>query len=313
MKTDGMICAHTNDIKPILMPENQFIQVLYAANEVEKLPDECWEFRDGEDVVHLDETWFFLTKKNMCAYFGEDEEELENTTRNKNYIIKVMFLAAVAHPRFDEDGNCTFDGKIGIWPMVEKVHAKRTSKYRKKGTVVTTPINIDSKVYLKYIKEKVLPAIRNKWPGATPGAHCTTVFLQHDNALVHFDKSNEEWIEVSTIDCHCFLFLLKEQAANSPDTNILDLGFFRALQSLQWEQQLASTIDELIANVLVTWEQFDPMKINYNFLTHQSCLDKIIKSNGDNHYKMACHGELPKKLAVSKAAIDWLDHVGLLP
>jgi len=321
MKCDGVIRAHTNDIKPILTPENQFIRVLYAANEVERLPNGRWEFRAGEDVVHLDEKWFFLTEKNMRTYLGEDEDEPERTTRNKNHIIKVMFLAAVARPRFDEDGNCTFDGKIGIWPMVEKVRAKRSSKYRKKGTIVTTPINIDSKVYLKYVKEKVLPAIRRKWPGATRGARRMTVFLQHDNAPVHFDESDEEWIEASTIDRHRFLFLLKEQAANSPDTNILDLGFFRALQTLQWEQKPASNVDELIANVLAAWEQFDPMKINYNFLTHQSCLDEIIKSNGDNHYKiphmgkesLRRHGALPKRLAVSDAAIEQLDHVGLLP
>jgi hypothetical protein len=33
----------------------------------------------------------------------------------------VMFLTAVAKPRYDDEGNCTFDGKIGIWPFVRKV------------------------------------------------------------------------------------------------------------------------------------------------------------------------------------------------
>jgi len=177
MKCDGVIRAHTNDIKPILTPENEFIRVLYAANEVKRLPDRRWEFCDGEDVIHIDEKWFFLTEKNMRTYLGEDEDEPERTTRNKNHIVKVMFLAAVARPRFDEDGNCTFDGKIGIWTMVEKVRTKRSSKYRKKGTIDTTPININSKVYLKYVKEKVFPAVQRKWPGATPSARRTTVFL----------------------------------------------------------------------------------------------------------------------------------------
>ena len=38
------------------------------------------------------------------------------------------------------------------------------------------------------------------------------------------------------------------QPANSPDTNTLDLAFFRAIQSLQY-QKPAKNLDELIANV----------------------------------------------------------------
>jgi hypothetical protein len=43
-----------------------------------------------------------------------DEEDPHRTMRNKNYIEKVMFFCAVANPQYDEEGNCTFDGKLGI-------------------------------------------------------------------------------------------------------------------------------------------------------------------------------------------------------
>jgi hypothetical protein len=49
-------------------------------------------------------------------------------------MIKVMFLATIACPRYDPEGECTFDGKIGTFPFIEKVAAKRTSKNREKGT-----------------------------------------------------------------------------------------------------------------------------------------------------------------------------------
>jgi hypothetical protein len=42
-------------------------------------------------------------------------------TRHKSHILKVMFLAAIARPRYDGAGNCVFDGKIGMWPFVERV------------------------------------------------------------------------------------------------------------------------------------------------------------------------------------------------
>ena len=45
---------------------------------------------------------------------------LFRTVHNKNLIEIVMFLTAVAKPRYDNEGNYTFDGKIGIWPFYQK-------------------------------------------------------------------------------------------------------------------------------------------------------------------------------------------------
>ena len=41
--------------------------------------------------------------------------------QNKNAIDKVMLFSGVAMPRWDDDGNCTFDGKLGVWAFVRKV------------------------------------------------------------------------------------------------------------------------------------------------------------------------------------------------
>ena len=38
---------------------------------------------------------------------------------SKQHIKKVMFLCATARPRFDHGRNAWFDGKLGIWPIVE--------------------------------------------------------------------------------------------------------------------------------------------------------------------------------------------------
>lgn len=40
---------------------------------------------------------------------------------------KVLFLAAIARPRFDQEENLKFSGKIGIYPFVTREPAKRTS------------------------------------------------------------------------------------------------------------------------------------------------------------------------------------------
>ena len=99
--------------------------------------------------IHVDEKWFFLTEKQQKIYLTEGETQgPERHTKHKNHITKVMFLTAVAKPRFDEAGNCTFDGKIGMWPFVKRVAAQRTSNNRVRGTMETKAINVDYEVYL---------------------------------------------------------------------------------------------------------------------------------------------------------------------
>ena len=52
-----------------------------------------------------------------------DKPEPDRKVKSKRFITKVMFLAAVGRSRPG------FDGKIGIWPFVEKVAAQRNKSY----------------------------------------------------------------------------------------------------------------------------------------------------------------------------------------
>ena len=81
------------------------------------------------------------------------------------------------------------------------------------------------------------------------------------------------------------------QPAQSPDTNILDLSFFRALQSAQWDHGFATKIDGLIAQVMRAYNEFCPRKIDFSFLTLHSCLDEILASNGGNSYSIPHMGK----------------------
>ena len=79
------------------------------------------KFIEMDNIIHMDEKWYNATKKNMTYYLHPDEDEPQRTVRNKNGVGKVMFLTAVAKPQYDDEGNCTFDGKIGIWAFIRKV------------------------------------------------------------------------------------------------------------------------------------------------------------------------------------------------
>ena len=57
-----------------------------------------------------------------------------------------------------------------------------------------------------------------------------TIFIQQDRAKNHISPNNKEFNDAlmdNDIDAKLYM-----QAANSPDVNLLDLGFLRAIQSL---------------------------------------------------------------------------------
>ncbi|KAK8558492.1 hypothetical protein V6N13_103666 [Hibiscus sabdariffa] len=151
-----------------------------------------------------------------------------------------MFMAAVARPRFDEFSNCMFSRKIGIFPIVIKEPARRNSKNRQAGTLETKAILYVTKdVTRSCLINKVLPAIRAKWPSSSD----KRIFIQQDNAKPHIDIDDEQFLQAASLDG--FNFQLFFQPPNSPDLNVLDLGYFRAIQSLQ-HQESPTTIDELV-------------------------------------------------------------------
>ena len=95
--------------------------------------------------------------------------------------------------------------------------------------------------------------------------------------------------------------------------NVLDLVFFRSLQSLQWELPPARDIDGLIDQVNAAWTLYDPRKLNRIFLTHQMVCQCILESeDGSNDFQlphvnkesMEREGKLPKSLPVSARALS---------
>lgn len=84
------------------------------------LPNEP-KFMEMQNIIHVDEEWFNAMTKNTAYYMHPDEDDPHRTVQNKNSIDKIMFLTTVSRPLFDDEGNCIFYGKIGVWPFVRKV------------------------------------------------------------------------------------------------------------------------------------------------------------------------------------------------
>ena len=131
---EGRLKRHTNSIKSTLTDDNKLGQIRFCLSMLDELsvPEEP-TFKGMYNVIHIDEKWFYRTKGTQNYYLAPDEEEPYRSTQSKGFIEKVMFLAAVARPRYDDHGVMTFDGKIGIWPFTYQDFAKRRSPYRERG------------------------------------------------------------------------------------------------------------------------------------------------------------------------------------
>nr|ABN08756.1 Homeodomain-like [Medicago truncatula] len=130
-KKEGILRRISSPLKPHLNENNMKSCLRFCLSNLEdsSIPQEP-KFKSMYNVVHIDEKWFEMTKKNKKYYLLSDEADPHRTCKNKNYITKVMVLAAVARPRFDSDGNETFSGKIGMFPLVHEVPAIRSSVNR---------------------------------------------------------------------------------------------------------------------------------------------------------------------------------------
>jgi hypothetical protein len=74
------------------------------------------------NIVHSDEKWFDTTKRAKKFYMLPEEEDPHRTIHNNNSIPKCMVLCVVIEPRYDDNGKCYFDGKLGIWPFMRQVY-----------------------------------------------------------------------------------------------------------------------------------------------------------------------------------------------
>lgn len=79
---------------------------------------------------------------------------------------------------------------------------------------------------------------------------------------------------------------MTRQPPNSTYLNVLDLGFFSTIQSLQ-QKQATKSMDELIEVVQKFYDVFSSKDSNKIFLTLRLCMIEIMKVKGSNKYKIS--------------------------
>ncbi|XP_074303674.1 uncharacterized protein LOC141638161 [Silene latifolia] len=194
---EGLIKSHTNSIHPALSQEHKIIRLHFVIGKLvfDRIL-RCVMFKDMSHIIHIDEKWFYDQSK-MSILHGSNGPLPYRSCKSKRYITKIMFLATVSRPTYKENGEVLFDGKLGIWPFTYQEPAKRKSKNRDAGTIVTKPIeSITKKVTKEALINLVIPAIKQKWLASSSN----DISIQQDNAKPHISGKDKEFKEAATSD-----------------------------------------------------------------------------------------------------------------
>ena len=151
--------------------------------------------------------------------------------------------------------------------------------------------------------EKVLPAIKELWPDQHK-----PIIVQEDNCRVH-TPATRVLLEAAAKDVALDLKVVP-QPPNSPDFNVLDLGFFHSIQSLK-DREDPKNIDELIEAVDSAYWNQPRDTIDNVFLSLQGAMIDSLHVDGNNDYKMRHigkgklrrEGRLPRSLKVDPMLI----------
>jgi hypothetical protein len=152
--------------------------------------------------------------------------------------------------------------------------------------------------------EKVIPAIREKW---TIGSKELVIKIQQDNAKPHLDVTKV----TSELQKDGWNMVIKNQPPNSPDFNVLDLGFFHSIQSIQHKME-ARNIDELIKNVEEAYWSEPVHTTDFIFISLMKAMEGSMTVGGKNSYKLQHigkeqllrNGVLPESIRCSDEAFE---------
>jgi len=322
MIKDGDLQVKKGHVKPYLTQRHFDTRLQFCLDQIDPSSLQGTRsgprYRDMYDTVHVDEKWFNMKRihrKVLCA----PGEEVENTfTKHKSHIEKIMFIAAVGRPQFVEETGEWWDGKIGMWPCGHWGVYPRGGSVHKKGEEKWIDESVDAAKYRQLMLDDILPAVLAKHPHVALGK---TVRIQQDSAGGHGRlRTDGNWNTVMEEMGFGESIELYNQPSQSPDTNLLDLGFFNAIQSAYW-RKCPRTHRDLLRCVQEAHEELDSnKKINRMWLTLMSCYNEIIENDGTNAYKiphmskakLEREGTLPEVLPVTRVALPLLEDLGYL-
>jgi hypothetical protein len=177
----------------------------------------------------------------LCKTMVDINEAPPHTksVQHKSHIMKVMFLCALARPRFNNTTRQWFDGLIGIFPVGElNMYQQTRSANHALGDLKWTDFILDREGKKRMMIGLMLPDIKKKMPINN------NIAVQQDGAKAHLPVNDPDFkTKVQELYGNEDAVKLYTQPAQSPDLNVNDLGFFASLQSLYYRTSPKNSLE----------------------------------------------------------------------
>ena len=190
----------TSEQKPALTDANNRARVEYCLRHLEPCSmrgDPT--FRADMDVVHIDEKWFYRTRKTQNMYLSHREEAPHRECKNKATFRKlsscpqwpdqgmmlkaIVFLMARLGFGLTQIGVCSCYYSYFLLNFYVHIIYFVSISIRLRGTWELKPCHtVDREKSREYLVKYALPAIKEKWPESD---RWNTIYVQQDNARTH--------------------------------------------------------------------------------------------------------------------------------
>jgi len=254
--------------RPKLSEKNQEARAEWAKDHLE----DDWELQ-----IDIDEKLFYAWSSAGTLKIPPEHEKPKSELMSKRFIPKVMMLAAVGKPCEKHK----WDGKLGIWEVGVMREALRGDSRTglKRGDMIFESGTLDHEGWVKMLLELVFPAIRTKLPRAK------VVKLQFDNAGPHKTHSEVDPRLAAAMSKGKPRIVFVEQIAQSPCTNLCDLGFFRSIDSRLPKLRSFSLL-ELISQIKDAFAEYPSAKLSSLVIMKARVTRCIADHEGANDFKL---------------------------
>ena len=230
----------------------------------------------------------------------------------KRHTPKILVSVVLSRPE-KKKGVGFYGGKVALLRCTKTVQAKKKSKNYKRGQIYKKDSTLNSSMYKTQLTRNIFPQIKKdssvldksvrfatqpklKCPSYSlpDGCKWADVYLQLDNAPPHCKRNKKLFAQITKAAGRNTLHgnyygpkvRLSFQPPDSPDLNVLDLGFFEKFWTktnriLRKNHKMAS-LDEIWEAAKSAWDSITSLEIEILFQTWRARMRQVIECEGRN-------------------------------
>ena len=232
--------------------------------------------------------------------------------KSRRHTPKIMVSAVISRPE-KKAGVGFYGGKVAILRCSEEVVAKNASKNHKKGDIYQRDTSMKNKMFKEQLTKKIFPKIKSspsllvkserfasqlrasdETCNLPENCKWADLFLQCDNAPPHCKKNKRLFPIIKKAGGRNILdgiyygpkVRLTYQPPDSPDLNVMDLGFSNSLwtktHKILKNRDDIPSLDDVWEAVKMAWSDISPVDIEVLFRTLHLRMKQVIDCNGRN-------------------------------